>query len=152
MRIAIIGGTFDSDTQRSPRRSPDCSLRISGRPVHFVPAYSAPHKQSHDSISAYHRFAMVGLATSPYEGFRVSAVEVEAQEKRYTVDTLERMRAGIPDAIWFLSWARTCTGTLRPGRTIARCLLLRISRWFTGLVSRLEKIWHRIAFFEKASR
>ena len=98
MRIAILGGTFDPIHNGHLAAALSVSSAFRTDEVHFVPAYSAPHKQSHDSISAYHRFAMVALATSPYEGFRVSTIEVDAQEKRYTVDTLERMRARIPDA------------------------------------------------------
>ena len=40
---------------------------------------------------------MVALAVSPFESFRVSSMEVDAMEKRYTVDTLERLRAENPN-------------------------------------------------------
>lgn len=39
---------------------------------------------------------MVALAIAPFDGFRVSPLEVDAMEKRYTVDTLEQMRAESP--------------------------------------------------------
>jgi nicotinate-nucleotide adenylyltransferase len=97
VRIAILGGTFDPI--HNGHLAVACSVSSTFRTdeVHFVPAYSAPHKQSHESISAFHRFAMIALAIAPFDGFRVSTIEVDAMEKRYTVDTLERMSAEDPD-------------------------------------------------------
>ena len=97
MRIAILGGTFDPIHNGHLAAALSVSSTFLTDEVHFVPAYAAPHKQAHDSISAFHRVAMVALAISPFDGFRVSTVEVDAMEKRYTVDTLEQMRADNPD-------------------------------------------------------
>ncbi len=98
MRIAVLGGTFDPihNGHLAAARSVCSTFRTDE--VHFVPAYSAPHKQSQEATSAFHRFAMVALAISPFEGFRVSPMEVDAKEKRYTVDTLGLMRAENPGA------------------------------------------------------
>ena len=92
MRVAILGGTFDPihNGHLAAARSVASTFRTDE--VHFIPAYSAPHKQAHGVTSAFHRFAMVALAISSFDGFRVSTIEVDALEKRYTVDTLERMR------------------------------------------------------------
>ena len=97
MRISVLGGTFDPIHNGHLAAACSVSSTFQTDEVHFVPAYSAPHKQSHESVSAFHRFAMIALAISPFDGFRVSAVEVDAMEKRYTVDTLEQMRAENPD-------------------------------------------------------
>jgi nicotinate-nucleotide adenylyltransferase len=93
VRIAILGGTFDPIHNGHLAAAQSVSSAFRTDEVRFVPAFSAPHKQSHESISAFHRFAMVALAISPFERFRVSSMEVDAMEKRYTVDTLERMHA-----------------------------------------------------------
>jgi nicotinate-nucleotide adenylyltransferase len=98
VRIAILGGTFDPIHNGHLAAARAVSSTFSTDEVHFVPAYSAPHKQSRESTSAFHRFAMVALAISPYEGFHASSIEVDALEKRYTVDTLEEMRGAYPDA------------------------------------------------------
>jgi nicotinate-nucleotide adenylyltransferase len=98
VRIAILGGTFDPIHNGHLAAAVSVSSAFRTDQVHLVPAYSAPHKQNHESTSAFHRFAMVALAISPFEGFRVSTMEVDAMEKRYTVDTLERMRAENPDS------------------------------------------------------
>ena len=97
MRIAILGGTFDPIHNGHLAAAQSVSSAFRTDEVHFVPAYSAPHKQSHDTTSAFHRFAMVALAIAPFERFRASTIEVDALEKRYTVNTLERMRAENPD-------------------------------------------------------
>lgn len=98
MRIAILGGTFDPIHNGHLAAARSVSSAFCTDEVHFVPAYSAPHKQSRESTSAFHRFAMVALAVLPFEGFRASAIEVDALEKRYTVDTLEAMRSMYPGA------------------------------------------------------
>lgn len=96
MRIAVLGGTFDPIHNGHLAAARSVSTTFGTDEVHFVPAYSAPHKQSQDSVSAFHRFAMVALAVSTSEKFRVSTIEVDAMEKRYTVDTLQHMRSTDP--------------------------------------------------------
>ena len=98
MRIAVLGGTFDPIHNGHLAAAQSVAEAFQVDEVHFVPAYSAPHKQSHDSTSAFHRFAMVALATMPFARFRPSTIEVEALQKRYTVDTLELMRRTYPGA------------------------------------------------------
>jgi nicotinate-nucleotide adenylyltransferase len=96
VRIAVLGGTFDPIHNGHLAAARSVSSTFNTDEVHFVPAYSAPHKQSQESVSAFHRFAMVALAASSFEGFRVSTIEVDALEKRYTVDTLQKMRSNDP--------------------------------------------------------
>jgi nicotinate-nucleotide adenylyltransferase len=91
VRIAILGGTFDPIHNGHLAAARSVSSAFSIDEVHFVPAYSAPHKQSREATSAFHRFAMVALAISPFDAFRASSIEVDAMEKRYTVDTLDEM-------------------------------------------------------------
>ena len=58
--------------------------------VLFVPAYVAPHKRERRVSPALDRYAMLALATQGESRFRVSAVELEAPERPYTVNTLSR--------------------------------------------------------------
>jgi nicotinate-nucleotide adenylyltransferase len=97
VRIAILGGTFNPihNGHLAAARSVSSTFRTDE--VHFVPAYSAPHKQSHECLSAFHRFAMVALAIAPFDAFRASTLEVDSMEKRFTVDTLQKMRAESPE-------------------------------------------------------
>jgi len=97
VRIAILGGTFDPVHNGHLAAARSVSSAFCVEQVHFVPAYSAPHKQAQNSTSAFHRFAMVALAIAPFEGFCASAIELDALEKRYTVDTLQQMHEIHPD-------------------------------------------------------
>src|SRR5262249_24426484 len=66
--------------------------------LHFVPAFSPPHKASAGRTSPFHRFAMVALATVSIDRFLTSTIEVDALEKRYTVETLVEMKKLYPGA------------------------------------------------------
>ena len=54
----------------------------------FLPAFHAPHKNDSKPSSAYHRFAMLALATADEPRISVSTLELDHAEKRYTVDSL----------------------------------------------------------------
>ena len=98
MRIGILGGTFDPIHNGHLAAAQSVSEVFHADEIHFVPAYRAPHKDSHQSTSAFHRFAMVALATLPFSRFKASTIEVECLEKRYTVETLEQMGSMYPHA------------------------------------------------------
>jgi nicotinate-nucleotide adenylyltransferase len=98
MRIAILGGTFDPIHNGHLAAAHSVAETFQVDEVHFVPAFSPPHKQSRGITSPFHRFAMVALATLPIERFRTSTIEVDALERRYTVETLETMKKAYPDS------------------------------------------------------
>ena len=97
-RIAILGGTFDPIHNGHLEAADTVARTFQVDEVHFVPAFSPPHKQSRGITSPFHRFAMVALATLPFDRFRTSTIEVDALEKRYTVETLEAMNRENPGA------------------------------------------------------
>jgi len=98
VRIGILGGTFDPihNGHLAAAQSIAASFQIDE--VHFVPAYRAPHKGSQSVTSAFHRVAMVALATLPFAQFRTSTIEVDCLEMRYTVETLQEMTELYPKA------------------------------------------------------
>jgi nicotinate-nucleotide adenylyltransferase len=98
MRIAILGGTFDPIHNGHLTAAQSVADTFQVDEVHFVPAFSPPHKQARGITSPFHRFAMVALATVSFDRFRASAIEVDALEKRYTVETLEAMKRLHPGA------------------------------------------------------
>jgi nicotinate-nucleotide adenylyltransferase len=98
VRIAIIGGTFDPIHNGHLEAAQAVAATFQVDEVHFVPAFSPPHKQSQEITSPFHRFAMVALATMPFAQFRTSTIEVDTLEKRYTVQTLELMKRTYPGA------------------------------------------------------
>ena len=93
-----MGGTFDPIHNGHLAAAQSVAAAFLVDEVHFVPAYSAPHKQSQSMTSPFHRFAMVALATTPFARFRPSTIEVDSLEKRYTVETLELMGRIYPNA------------------------------------------------------
>lgn len=58
----------------------------------FVPAFHAPHKKDKKPTSAFHRFAMLALATAGESKIKVSKMEIEAPERPYTIETLTRLK------------------------------------------------------------
>ena len=98
MRIAILGGTFDPIHNGHLVAAQTVASTFQVNEVHFVPTFSPPHKQSRGITSPFHRFAMVALATVAFEQFRSSTIEVDALERRYTVETLDAMKRLYPGA------------------------------------------------------
>jgi nicotinate-nucleotide adenylyltransferase len=96
MRIAILGGTFDPIHNGHLAAAQSVAETFQVDELHFVPAFTPPHKTSRGITSPFHRFAMVALATVSIERFRTSTIEVDALEKRYTVETLESMKRTDP--------------------------------------------------------
>jgi len=77
VRIGILGGTFDPIHNGHLVAAQSIAASFQTDEVHFVPAYRAPHKGSQSVTSAFHRVAMVALATLPFAQFRTSTIEVD---------------------------------------------------------------------------
>ncbi|CDM66147.1 nicotinate-nucleotide adenylyltransferase [Pyrinomonas methylaliphatogenes] len=97
-RVALYGGTFDPVHNGHIAVARALISFFAFDAVSFIPAYVAPHKRAAEVASAFHRFAMLALATQDEERFRLSTVELEAPERPYTVDTLTRLRAKFNDS------------------------------------------------------
>src|SRR6266850_1453927 len=96
MRIAILGGTFDPIHNGHLAAAQSVAQVFQVDELHFVPAFTPPHKASRGITSPFHRFAMVALATVSFDRFRTSTIEVDALERRYTVETLDAMKQVYP--------------------------------------------------------
>ena len=92
-RAAIYGGTFDPVHNGH--------IQVAGRilelfeldEVIFVPACVPPHKRGAGITSAFHRFAMLAVATQTDQRWRISTLELDAPDRPYAVDTVARMQA-----------------------------------------------------------
>ena len=94
-RVAVYGGTFDPVHTGHEAVARNLTELFALEEFIFVPAYVAPHKRGRRVSPALDRYAMLALATQNERLFRVSAAEVNAPERPYTVETLARFRAGL---------------------------------------------------------
>ena len=110
-RIAIYGGTFDPVHSGHLEVAKSVSELFAIDEFLFVPARLAPHKLARDVSPAWHRYAMLALATRDEPRLCISTIELDSQEPQYTVDTLFQFRSQFQDAadLFFVmgadSWA-----------------------------------------------
>ena len=98
MRIALLGGTFDPIHNGHLRAARAVADQFAIDEVHFIPAFRPPHKTADGITSAFHRSAMVAIAIAPFDRFRLSTIELDHLERRFTVDTLQEVHRRHPDA------------------------------------------------------
>lgn len=91
-RIAIYGGTFDPVHLGHLEVARKVCELFEIDQLQFVPARMAPHKLTADVTAAIHRYAMLVLATEDQPRLFVSTFEIEAEDRRYTVDTLSHFK------------------------------------------------------------
>ncbi len=91
-RVGIYGGTFDPVHNGHVEVARGVQELFKLDEVIFVPACVPPHKRNANITSAFHRFAMVALATEADQGLLVSTIELDAPEQPYAVETVERLR------------------------------------------------------------
>ena len=92
-RVAIYGGTFDPVHKGHVEVARRVLELFELDEVLFVPASVPPHKSG--ISSAFHRFAMLALATEHHEQLRLSTIELDEPNRPYAVDTVERLQSEI---------------------------------------------------------
>lgn len=90
-RIAFFGGSFDPVHNAHLRIAQKLPELFRLDEFYFVPAFHAPHKPDMEPLSAYHRFAMLTLATEDEPLAKVSTIELDAPEKPYTIETARKL-------------------------------------------------------------
>ncbi|HEX6284125.1 MAG TPA: nicotinate-nucleotide adenylyltransferase [Pyrinomonadaceae bacterium] len=114
-RIALYGGTFDPvhlGHMEVARRVPEL---FEIEKVVFIPAQVAPHKVGRPVTEPIHRYAMLALATQDDPRLMISTFELEAPNRRYTVDTVAEFqrRFGEATELFFImgadSWSEITT-------------------------------------------
>ena len=90
-RIAVLGGTFDPvhNGHLAIARALVGSFALDQ--FVFLPAFHAPHKAEQKPTSAYHRYAMLAIATSYEAKFTVSTVELDKGMTRYSIETIPEL-------------------------------------------------------------
>lgn len=96
-RIAFYGGSFDPPHNGHLTIARELTKRFSLDEFVFVPAFHAPHKKHRKPTSAFHRFAMLALATATDARIAVSTIELDLPERPYSIETLTRLKSELPD-------------------------------------------------------
>ncbi|QQS44861.1 MAG: nicotinate (nicotinamide) nucleotide adenylyltransferase [Acidobacteriota bacterium] len=101
MRTGVYGGTFDP-IHNGHFRIAEALIEAFGLDrMLLVPAYVPPHKRGQRISSAYHRMAMLALATAASERIFVSTIELDAPSRPYTIETLGRLQGEYPGSRLF---------------------------------------------------
>jgi nicotinate-nucleotide adenylyltransferase len=101
LRLGILGGTFDPPHIGHMLMAQDAMDSLSLDGVIFVPAGQPPHKDSATISPASHRLKMLRHASAWNPAFTVDDLELNAQGKTYTIDTLQALRTKHPGAELF---------------------------------------------------
>lgn len=100
-RIGIYGGTFDPMHIGHFRIAEALVEAFGFDRLFFIPAHVPPHKRGTMICAPHHRYAMLALATEDSEEMFVSAIELEAPSRPYTVETMARLAEIHPNADLF---------------------------------------------------
>lgn len=104
--MAFYGGSFDPPHNGHLAIAEKLTVAFSLDEFVFIPAFHAPHKLDLTPTSAYHRYAMLALATSDMPKVSISRIEIEQPEKPYTVETLGKLKVKYPETdIFFVMGA-----------------------------------------------
>jgi nicotinate-nucleotide adenylyltransferase len=94
-RIALYGGTFDPVHAGHVEVARRVSLLFEIEKVLFLPAQMAPHKIGRPVTDPIHRYAMLALATQDDPQLAISTYELDALDRRYTVETVEHFQRAL---------------------------------------------------------
>lgn len=92
MRLGALGGTFDPIHNGHIQVARSVARKFRLDRVLMIPAATPPHKNVQSIADAHHRHAMAVLGTANEPSLFVSTVELEAPERPYTFETIERIR------------------------------------------------------------
>jgi nicotinate-nucleotide adenylyltransferase len=114
-RIALYGGTFDPVHLGHLEVARRVSELFEIEKVVFIPAQIAPHKVGRPVTEPIHRYAMLALATQDDPHLLISTFELDAPNRRYTVDTVAEFQRMLGDdtELFFImgadSWSEITT-------------------------------------------
>lgn len=101
MQIGILGGTFNPIHMGHLILAEEALHKLRLDKVIFVPTYIPPHKNIDAKIDPRHRLKMTEIAIEGNPAFTVSAIELDAKKKSYSVDTLREFKKFYGDAAQF---------------------------------------------------
>ena len=111
----MYGGTFDPVHAGHLEVARRVSQLFEIEKVLFIPAQMAPHKIGRPVTEPIHRYAMLALATQDDPQLAISTFELDAPDRRYTVETVEHFQRvlGNSTELFFImgadSWSEITT-------------------------------------------
>lgn len=111
----MYGGTFDPVHLGHIEIARRVSQLFEIEKVIFIPAQMAPHKIGRPVTEPIHRYAMLALATQDDRQLSISTFELDAPDRRYTVDTVQHFQHVLGDEteLFFImgadSWSEITT-------------------------------------------
>jgi nicotinate-nucleotide adenylyltransferase len=91
MKLGIYGGTFNPVHLGHLRTAQEVLEKLSLDKVIFIPAGKTPFEKP-ELIKAGHRYKMVKDAIADNPGFEISDIEIKAEGKSFTIDTIMKLR------------------------------------------------------------
>ena len=114
-RIALYGGTFDPVHAGHLEVARGVAQLFEIEKVLFIPAQMAPHKIGRPVTQPIHRYSMLVLATQEDPRLAISTYELDALDRRYTVETVDHFQRVLGDSteLFFImgadSWSEITT-------------------------------------------
>jgi len=110
----LYGGTFDPVHAGHVEVARRVSQLFEIEKVLFIPAQMAPHKIWRPVTEPIHRYAMLALATQDDPQLSIATFELDAPDRRYTVDTVGHFQRVLGDTELFFimgadSWSEITT-------------------------------------------
>ena len=101
IRLGLYGGTFDPIHHGHLILARDAIERLELDQIIFLPARISPHKLAQSSAPAELRRAMVAAAIADEPRFVLDACEMFREGPSFTIDSVEEIRSGHPEAALF---------------------------------------------------
>lgn len=97
MRLALFGGSFDPVHLGHLHVAESARSHFRFDLIHFLPALVPPHKQGQVLLPIDHRLELLRAAISGNPHFRIEENEIRSGGSSYTLDTLTRLQATLPE-------------------------------------------------------
>jgi len=106
-RIGIMGGSFDPIHYGHLNLAEQIRTQFDLDAIYFIPVGSAPHKNDNKMTDKYARYEMTLVATLDNPNFEVSKLEIDNQEKSYTINTVKKIKEMLraSDELFFITGA-----------------------------------------------
>jgi len=143
-RIGVMGGTFDPIHHGHLVAAEEARWQFELDQVLFIPT-GRPWQKPVGVSPAEDRYLMTVIATASNPAFTVSRLEVDHQGSTYTIDTLRRLRAGLPEGsrLFFITGADAVLQILtwkEPDQVLAEAELIAATRPDSDLDSLVRQV------------